>query len=370
MKILVLSAKTGGGHEMRAQAIQDFCKSLNIRCAVYRPLEEGSSIYSWGTGLYNLIQRICPRLHYIYFNFLEHASLHRDTRMIIGAKKFKNVLSDFEPDVVFSVHAHLNHAYFELFESFCTAQGKRGKFVVFCGELDDGVGFSRHWINPRIDFLWAPTRNACLAAIRRGMPKDKCKAVGPLMRKPFYQISSKRQRSSFCSKYGIDMSLPVGTLATGANGVNSHRTALDGLIAANNQDQIVALCGESSDLMHSLNDMNQIAKFKILPLPTLSSQEMSILLDLTSWVFGRPGAGLTTEVLAKQKRMYFDISGGIMPQEQNNLNYWLNFGEKPTLIKRGSTLGKYVLELPKSQKVFLSIDETRISQHIRKLFTN
>ena len=42
---------------------------------------------------------------------------------------------------------------------------------------------------------------------------------------------------------------------------------------------------------------------------------------------------LTTEVLAKQKRMYFDISGGIMPQEQNNLNYWLNFGEKPTLIK-------------------------------------
>ena len=51
--------------------------------------------------------------------------------MIIGAKKFKNVLSDFEPDVVFSVHAHLNHAYFELFESFCTAQNKRGKFVVF-----------------------------------------------------------------------------------------------------------------------------------------------------------------------------------------------------------------------------------------------
>ena len=68
------------------------------------------------------------------------------------------------------------------------------------------------------------------------------------------------------------MSLPVGTLATGANGVNSHHhCALDGLIAAHNQDQIVALCGESSDLMHSLNDMNQIAKFKILPLPTLSS---------------------------------------------------------------------------------------------------
>lgn len=368
MKLLVLSAKTGGGHEMRAQAIQDFCEELNIHFKLYRPLEEGSPVYLLGTGLYNLIQKKCPRFHYIYFNFLEYASIHRNPKLLLGSKKFIKVLNDFSPDVVFSVHAHLNHAYFDLFQSFYKGQRKSGKFIVFCGELDDGIGYSKHWINSRNHIFMAPTVNSINAAVKRGMPFDKCRMVGPLMRKPFYETSSSNQRTNFCAKYGIDINQPIGTLATGANGVNSHHCALNGLIAAKNKCQIVALCGNSLDLIESLNKMNQKASFKIIPLPTLDSIEMSILLDLTDWVFGRPGAGLTSEVLTKRKIMYFDVSGGIMPQEQNNLNYFINSGVHPIMIRKGTELGSNLSKGPKFQKVSLEVGRNTISQNLISLF--
>ena len=45
MRLLILSSKTGGGHEMRAQALSEFCMSLNIQYKIVRPLEEVGGLY-------------------------------------------------------------------------------------------------------------------------------------------------------------------------------------------------------------------------------------------------------------------------------------------------------------------------------------
>jgi len=87
MSVLVLSSKTGGGHEMRAQALVDLSNHLGIDCKIYRPLESGSPIYSFGTGIYNLIQKTYPGLHKLYFRFLEIACLHRSSTFLLGKKK-------------------------------------------------------------------------------------------------------------------------------------------------------------------------------------------------------------------------------------------------------------------------------------------
>ena len=42
--------------------------------------------------------------------------------------------------MVFSVHAHLNHAYFELFESFCTGREKGVNLLFFAGNLTMVLG--------------------------------------------------------------------------------------------------------------------------------------------------------------------------------------------------------------------------------------
>ena len=90
MSVLVLSSKTGGGHEMRAQALVDLSNDLGIDFEIYRPLESGSPIYSLGTGIYNLIQKTYPGLHKLYFRFLERACLHRSSTFLLGKKKKKH----------------------------------------------------------------------------------------------------------------------------------------------------------------------------------------------------------------------------------------------------------------------------------------
>ena len=72
MKLLILSASTGGGHDMRAFALQSWWEKEEGRQAVVtRPLESGSIFYRFGTELYNVIQKKAPWLHTFYFSFLE-----------------------------------------------------------------------------------------------------------------------------------------------------------------------------------------------------------------------------------------------------------------------------------------------------------
>ena len=66
--------------------------------------------------------------------------MHRNARFILGKKRFVKEMISFSPDIVLSTHAHLNHGFF-----FDITQNayikKKPKFVIYCGELDKGVGF-------------------------------------------------------------------------------------------------------------------------------------------------------------------------------------------------------------------------------------
>jgi processive 1,2-diacylglycerol beta-glucosyltransferase len=85
MKMAVLTASTGGGHNVRALALQQWVEKLGLgRAAAWFPLEETHLVYRFGVGLYNAIQRGSPLLHHGYFSFLELASLFRTPSRILG----------------------------------------------------------------------------------------------------------------------------------------------------------------------------------------------------------------------------------------------------------------------------------------------
>jgi len=60
---------------------------------------------------------------------------------------------------------------------------------------------------------------------------------------------------------------------------------------------------------------------------------MVSLLRSVDLMVARPGAGLTTEAIVTGCPMIFDLTGGGMPQENNNLNFWKS--------KTGSILSFY-----------------------------
>ena len=57
MKLLILSASTGGGHDMRAFALEDWWKEKGYESEVFHPLENSFAGYRFGCKLYNLIQK-------------------------------------------------------------------------------------------------------------------------------------------------------------------------------------------------------------------------------------------------------------------------------------------------------------------------
>ena len=320
MKLLILSSSTGGGHEMRANALKSWWTEGKGEARILRPLEDGFKLYRWGSSFYNLIQKNLPLFHYLYFYFLEYASLHRGPRRILGSKKLLSEVKDFSPDLVLSVHAHLNHGYFDLIRT-CLPPNK-GKYVIFCGELSDGHGFSRHWVNPAADLFAGPFEETCHAARIRGMPEEKTMVTGPLLRKPFYENAGPSDRENFLSKYGLSNSLKTYVLGTGANGVNRHREVIEAFNRSDNRCQLLALCGKNEGTLNTLKQMKTSSKVPFVALPELSAAEMAHVLRNTDCLFARPGAGMTTEAIACGTPMVFDLSRGVMPQESNNLNFW------------------------------------------------
>ena len=327
MKILVLTSSTGG-HDSRARALQLWAESEEAKTAglaaevrIDRPLENGSRFYRFGTWLYNTIQKICPRLHKVYFPFLENANLHRRSTRILGAKRFRQVVSAFAPDVVLSVHAHLNHAYCDLARQ--AMPDRPPAFVIYCGELADGIGFSRHWINPDAELFAGPLDETCEAARSRGMPEEKLFRAGFLLRPPFFRKLSSEQQANFIrNKWNLDPSRPLLVLGTGANGVNRHLKAVSPYWSRGKPGQVVALCGSNKRILRDLQAVPRTLGFELRALPMIEAEDMAPLLRAANLLFARPGAGTTTEAIVCGTPMLFDVSGGIMPQEQNNLNLW------------------------------------------------
>jgi processive 1,2-diacylglycerol beta-glucosyltransferase len=114
--------------------------SFGLTTARYQALEESAGIYKFGVNLYNWIQKKCPALHHLYFNFLEFFHVSASRHILLGRKKFVKKLLDEAPDIIVSVHAHTNHA----FRAVAQSTLPNVRFVTYCGEMHGGYGFSKH----------------------------------------------------------------------------------------------------------------------------------------------------------------------------------------------------------------------------------
>ncbi len=353
MNLLILSSSTGGGHNMRANALKYWWEQNGGSAKISQPLESSFILYRMGSNFYNFIQKIYPAFHFIYFNFLEIASLHRYKMLILGATSWFEEIGRFKPDIVVSVHAHLNHGYYELLQERFS---NNLKFVIYCGELADGVGFSRHWVNPKVDYFLGPFEETCNAAIKRGMPANKTQVVGPLLRKAFYGEISEQQKRSILSKHDISHNLPIFLLGTGANGVNRHLNVLHSLQKYNSDYQVVALCGKNDKIFNEILKIKDLFKFKIIPLRIIGDEAMALLLQSASFLFARPGAGTTTEAIVCGTPIIFDISRGVMPQEINNLNFWRNRSDSIVLCRNPKIINQLIE--PRLPKIKIGIDSS------------
>lgn len=350
MRILVLSSSTGGGHDMRARSIVRWAECLRgedfpVEVERYQALEGNSGLYGFGVEVYNWIQRFCPRLHHVYFNWLELFQVSVHERLLLGRKRYERVLREVRPDVVVSVHAHTNHAFRVIAQRVLPGV----RFVTYCGEMHGGYGFSRHWVDPGADAFIGATGVICDAARARGMAPERVFEGGFLLAPHFYRAAEAADRDvAAVGAYRESLGLEAGRftllLSTGANGAQNHLDFLAALDAAKLDVQVVALCGRNAGALADIEGWRP--KFSQIEVRAMGYQErMFELMAGCDAMVARPGTGTTSEAILAGCPLLLNTLGGVMPQEWITVKYLRSQGLDAERIGRAADLVRLVRRL-------------------------
>ena len=317
MRWLVLTSSTGTGHNMRAEALRLWVErecGSDVELRIHQTLETTHPLYRFGVGLYNTIQRRAPRLHHIYFNYLELAGMHRHGERILGRDKFSAAVAAFAPHRVISVHAHTNHGFFTLARRALPASPPR--CLTYCGELFGGYGFSRHWANPSADGFIGATPEVCAAARAVGTPTENVYHGGFLLRPSLYatEEEGEAQAVALAAELGLNRRAFTVVLSTGLAGANNHLPILRCLAATGKKFQVIALCSRNTKALHAIEAY--AAGHPTLTIRALGQTDRILaLLCLASALVARPGTGATSESILTGTPLIHNCIGGIMPQE-------------------------------------------------------
>jgi processive 1,2-diacylglycerol beta-glucosyltransferase len=339
MRWLILTSSTGTGHNMRADSLRQWATHVfgdSIEIRVHHVLENTHGLYKFGVELYNIIQRRAPRLHHLYFNYLELAGMHRRGSKILGRDTFSQVVRDYRPDCIISVHAHTNHGFFDLARAALPDNPPR--CITYCGELFGGYGFSRHWTNPRVDGFIGASPEVCAASQAVGTPAARVLFGGFLLRQPFYASAEQldRDADSFARELGLDRRTFTVLLSTGQAGANNHLPILRALAASGKKLQVVALCSKNTAVREAIETF--AASNPTLTIRALGhTDRIPALKRLCAVVVARPGTGATSEAIQLGTPLIHNGIGGVMPQELITVQYCrqhacARFGSTPKTI--------------------------------------
>lgn len=325
MRILLLTSSSGGTHTLRAHSFEKWNQQLEaerfgFEKEVLHALEDTHAIYAFGLDIYKWVQQTLPSLHHIYFNYLDLVGMHRSSDRIVGKKTFQREVARRKPDVIVSVHSHLNHGFFDL------AREVLGKdkitCVTYCGELYGGYGFSRHWVNPKADLFIGAVEETCAEAKKLGMPDEKNFLGGFMLHPSFFATRMKKaEKEKFVREVlKLDPSEFILVLGTSQIGSSNQLPFLEALYNAEFYPQIVVLCEKDLKVKQAVEHWSQEhRKMKVTALPYFN--RMSELMQSVSAFVTRPSALTTSEAIMSECPIIFNGIGGTLPQEALAIKY-------------------------------------------------
>jgi len=326
LRILVLTSSTGGGHDARAEAFAEWCFQLyrhDVDVRIEQMLEKSSVVNRTGVRLYNRIQRSAPRSHKVFYALVELLSYLNRRRVTFGAGYYLEVLRDYKPHLVFSVHDCLNRGYFQLARTILGATQVR--CATYCGEFSGGWGYSRNWIEPTVDLYISRTPTARDFAVKSGIPAARARVRGYLMLPRSYieVLDAPRRRDYRVKQLGLDPEKFTVFLATGGNGANNHFDLLPALLKHADRVQAILICGKNKETYNALVHWRATH-------PEFScyiegySEVVHLLMQASDAIVTRGGTTTCAKALNFRCPIVFNAFGGIMPQEELTWKFFRN----------------------------------------------
>ena len=333
IRILVLTSSTGGGHDARAEAFAEWCFQLyrhDVDVRIEQMLENSSVVNRAGVNLYNRIQRGAPWIHKAFYTFVEALSFLNRSSVTFGEGYYVDLIKEYRPHLVFSVHDCLNRGYFQIARKVLGPNNVR--CATYCGEFSGGWGYSRNWIEPSVDLYISRTPTASDYAISKGVPASRARVRGNLMR-PLQIMESiaPEQRARFLTeRLGLRPDRFTVFLATGGNGANNHFALLPSLVRHADRCQAIVICGRNketyNELVHWRSNHPEFGCFI-----EGYSEIVHLLMQVSEAIVTRGGTTTCAKALHFRCPIIFNAFGGIMPQEELTWKFFRNGANSPKI---------------------------------------
>lgn len=291
MRVLILSANTGGGHNSTARSLGEQLTKMNIEYEIADTLalisEKVSDFISWG---HSYVYRKLPRLFGIGYRFEEkHTPRFIYEQCAKGAEMLNRKLTEEKFDAVLCVHVFSGMMLNEVREKYNNRIP--GFFVATDYTCSPGVS------EQKLDAYFIPHRMLFGEFIRNGdIPADKLYATGIPIGSTFYETGDKREarRELELPEDGKTVVLSCGSMGCGhleksATYLYRHLpyNATLVVLCGNNEKTYQALAPHATNKMRVLSFTDKVAKY----------------MDAADIYITKPGGLTTSEAIAKRVPM-------------------------------------------------------------------
>ena len=292
MRVLILSANTGGGHNSTAQALAEQFEKMDVECEIADALsmisEKVSNFISWG---HSYVYRNMPRLFGTAYRYEERHPPRKIYEYVAkGAVTLQEKLLSECFDAVICVHVFGGMMMTEVRRRF--ENPIPNYFVATDYTCSPGVG------TLDVDSFFIPHRMLFGEFIRAMIPADRLYATGIPVKSNFYEKKDRREarRSLGIREDGRVVLLGGGSIGCG----NLNRHALE---LANRLPQdvtLVVLCGKNEELA---NDLSRFSSDTFLVVGF--TKDVSVYMSAADVYLTKPGGLMTTEAIVKGLPMVF-----------------------------------------------------------------
>ena len=286
-------------------------------------LEKSSIVNRSGVNLYNWIQRRMPALHTVFYMTVEALSYLNRRTVRLGRGYYLDVLEEYRPHLVFSVHDCLNRGYFQLARKVLGEGNVR--CATYCGEFSGGWGYSANWIEPSADLYFSRTPTAMDFAVKKGISRERARVRGHLMLpRAHEEVFTRAEREDYrVKKLGLRRHRFTVFLATGGNGANNHFSLLPTLVRHAAKCQVIIICGRDKNTYNEL--IHWRANHPELPCYIEGySENVHLLMQASDVIVTRGGTTTCAKALHFRCPIVFNAFGGIMPQELLTWKFFRN----------------------------------------------
>lgn len=188
-RILILTSYvTGHGHKSITNALEEeFKKTSEVEFKSVEAFEFAGKMGLRIGKMYAPIIRTSEDMwKFIYTMSATEPRLVKTVVKRLIKTKFNRLVTEFNPDIIVSVHPAFNSAVIDLLRK--RNDKKKIKFATVFADL---ISISPLWVDPRADLMIAPTKEAWVYALKNGTDEDKISIINLPVRKEILKAGGK-----------------------------------------------------------------------------------------------------------------------------------------------------------------------------------